>query len=159
MFRTLARRATKKLTIPEHVLTKRFCRSTGPGGQNANSRDTQVQVSFNLQNASWIPTEARERIAEWHKNKISKQGLLMISSQETTSQLANYQICLDKIREMVKSAEEYKEVDMAQFATAEYVIAKKKAEGKEKDLEERERYLKERKNRSRERTKSKRMPF
>ncbi len=41
-------RVTPTVTIPENELQLKFSRSGGPGGQNVNTRDTKVEVIFDV---------------------------------------------------------------------------------------------------------------
>jgi peptidyl-tRNA hydrolase ICT1 len=59
-----------------------YARSSGPGGQNVNKLNTKAEVRFNVHTADWLEPEVRQRLLEYQSNKISKEGDLIVSSQE-----------------------------------------------------------------------------
>ena len=70
------------IIIPEDKIEVNYCRSSGPGGQNVNKVNTKAEIRFKVSEADWIPVEVRGRLAEYQSNKISKDGYLVINSQE-----------------------------------------------------------------------------
>jgi len=90
-----------KITIPESKLDISFTRSSGAGGQNVNKVSTQAEVRFNVMGAEWIPREVRERICQNDGNRINKEGVITISSQEHRTQIQNRKTAMDKIQEIV----------------------------------------------------------
>ncbi|XP_050144046.1 uncharacterized protein LOC126619668 isoform X2 [Malus sylvestris] len=73
-----------KITL-DHV-TVSFARSGGPGGQNVNKVNTKVDMRFNVEKAYWLSEWVRERILQMEKNRINKDGELVISSTKTRTQ-------------------------------------------------------------------------
>ena len=59
-----------------------YARSSGPGGQNVNKLNTKAEVRFHVASADWLDQDVRERLAQYQSNKISKEGELIITSQE-----------------------------------------------------------------------------
>ena len=51
--------------------------------------------------ATWIPKEVRERIKQNESNKINKEGVLVIASQEYRTQVQNRKDALDKLQEII----------------------------------------------------------
>lgn len=58
------------------------CLQLGPGGQNVNKLNTKAEARFHIDSADWLPVEVRERLKIYQDNKISKEGELIVSSQE-----------------------------------------------------------------------------
>jgi peptidyl-tRNA hydrolase ICT1 len=81
-----------------------FARSSGPGGQNVNKLNTKAEIRFNLTTADWIPEEVKQRLREAQGNKISKNGEIIISSQEHRTQAKNKEDCITKLQEMLAEA-------------------------------------------------------
>lgn len=51
--------------------------------------------------ANWIPHEVRQRIKQNEANKINKDGLLIITSQEYRTQSQNRKDAFDKLQELI----------------------------------------------------------
>ncbi|XP_047360096.1 peptidyl-tRNA hydrolase ICT1, mitochondrial [Vespa velutina] len=93
--------------IPIEKLTITYSRSSGPGGQNVNTVNTKVDLRFNVKEASWLSDEIKEKLLEQQKNKINKEGHLIIKSDLTRSQQLNLADALEKLRTFIrKSLEE-----------------------------------------------------
>ena len=76
------------IKIKESELRLSFIRSRGPGGQNVNKVSTAVQLKYNIVNAE-IPDEIKKRFFEQYKNKISKNGDIIIVAQSYRTQNKN----------------------------------------------------------------------
>ncbi|KAL1333626.1 uncharacterized protein LOC107630544 isoform X1 [Arachis ipaensis] len=87
---------TPKITL-DHV-TVSYARSGGPGGQNVNKVNTKVDMRFNVKNAYWLSDRIRERIMQMEKNRINKDGELVISSTRTRTQKGNIEDALAKLQ-------------------------------------------------------------
>ena len=72
----------EEIEIPLDKIEMKACRSSGPGGQNVNKLNTKVEIRFNINEADWIPSEVKGRLAQYHPTKISKEGDLIVTSQE-----------------------------------------------------------------------------
>lgn len=92
--------------IPIKKLLIDSCRSSGPGGQHVNKRNTKVSISFHLNSADWISEDTRAKLADIHKNRISKDGFLTIRSDKTRTQTLNVADCLDRLRAYISEAEQ-----------------------------------------------------
>jgi len=63
-------------------------RSSGPGGQNVNKVNTRVELRFNLSSTSLFTEEEKSIISRKLKNKINKEGeIILISQSERTQQM------------------------------------------------------------------------
>ena len=54
----------RKFYIPESYLVVNHSRSSGPGGQNVNKLNTKVELRFKIDEACWLPEDARLRLRE-----------------------------------------------------------------------------------------------
>lgn len=79
----------------------RTARSGGKGGQNVNKVETLAEAWWHVQNSALFTPEEKERILDKLKNRINKDGYLIIKSSETRSQLENKQIAQRKLDELV----------------------------------------------------------
>eukprot|EP01036_Dinobryon_divergens_P028242 gene28242-37155_t len=94
----------RDIVIPLDKVDFQFARSSGPGGQNVNKLNTKAEIRFNLTSADWIPEEVKQRLRAAQSNKISKNGEVIISSQEHRTQTKNKEDCITKLQEMLAEA-------------------------------------------------------
>ena len=76
------------IKIKESELHISFIRSRGPGGQNVNKVSTAVQLRYNIVNAD-IPEDIKNRFYDKYRNKISKNGDVIIVAQSHRTQNRN----------------------------------------------------------------------
>lgn len=79
-------------------------RSGGPGGQNVNKVNSQVELRFSVANTTLFSEEEKARIFEKLKNKINSEGEIIITSQEGRSQLENRELVIQKFFQIIESA-------------------------------------------------------
>lgn len=99
--------------IPIKKLIIDSCRSSGPGGQHVNKKNTKVQVSFHLASADWLPQETRDNLAQIHKSRLTKDGYFNIRSDKTREQTLNIADCMDKLRCYISEAEQPPEPEVS----------------------------------------------
>nr|GMD97224.1 peptidyl-tRNA hydrolase ICT1, mitochondrial [Ipomoea batatas] len=61
-------------------------------------------MRFNVQNAHWLSERVRERIIQMEKNRINKDGELVISSTKTRTQKGNIEDALSKLQAIIDAA-------------------------------------------------------
>jgi len=83
-------------------------RSSGPGGQSVNKTNSRVTLRFNV--PSSVLLEDREKEMLQQKLSLTTEGDLLISSQESRSQLSNKETCKEKFYEMLREAFKKKKV-------------------------------------------------
>ncbi|KAI6654863.1 Peptidyl-tRNA hydrolase ICT1, mitochondrial [Oopsacas minuta] len=88
--------------IPVDKLEILYSKSSGPGGQNVNKLKTKVQIRFNINTADWLPEEVRQAMLTKHKNKFTKDGILLLESQSTRNQLCNERNAIIKLQSIIE---------------------------------------------------------
>ena len=79
-------------------------RSSGPGGQHVNKVSTKVELRFNISNSELLSEEEKAILLHKLKNKINKDGELIIISQEERSQIKNKEAAIKKFLKILKEA-------------------------------------------------------
>jgi ribosome-associated protein len=97
---------------PEEVISRdlisevdfSFSRSSGSGGQNVNKVNTKAELRFNISQSEKLTQEEKSMLIDAYNNNVSKEGVLIIISQESRSQLENRQICVQKFIKLISKA-------------------------------------------------------
>lgn len=76
-------------------------RSSGPGGQNVNKVASKVVLSFDLSNSLALTDEEKEQFMQTMQTKLTKEGMLILSADDTRSQLENKQIVVERFLAMI----------------------------------------------------------
>lgn len=84
--------------IPDADLTWRFSRSSGPGGQNVNTTDTRVQMSFDLAGSDIFPATLKQRMLARLGDEV------VVVASEHRSQLRNRRAAEDRLAQLLEEA-------------------------------------------------------
>ncbi|MHB8512862.1 MAG: alternative ribosome rescue aminoacyl-tRNA hydrolase ArfB [Actinomycetota bacterium] len=90
--------------VPSSELTLKFSRSGGPGGQNVNKRDTQVEIIFDVRGSNVLDEEQRKRVSSKLRNRIDSNGMLHVTSSEERTQALNRERALERMEELLFDA-------------------------------------------------------
>ena len=88
----------------ENEMVFSAARSSGPGGQNVNKVNSQVELRFSLKNTNLFSEEEKSLINLKLKNRINSEGELVLTSQSARSQLDNREIVLTKFYQLIEKA-------------------------------------------------------
>lgn len=79
----------------------RTSRSSGSGGQHVNKVSTKVELIFDLTHSEILTAEEKSLLKAALKNRLTKDGLLIISSQASRSQVRNRKKALEKFEWLI----------------------------------------------------------
>ncbi|HET9212181.1 MAG TPA: alternative ribosome rescue aminoacyl-tRNA hydrolase ArfB [Thermoanaerobaculia bacterium] len=90
------------LAIPDEEVTFATSRSGGPGGQNVNKLETRVTLRFDLAGSPSLSEEQKARLRERLATRITRDGVLQVSSQRHRSQGANREAAVERFAELLR---------------------------------------------------------
>ena len=93
----------KKIEIPDNEFQMAFARSGGPGGQNVNKVSSKAIMTWDITNSPSLPEDVRERFFAQYSRRITKTGMLQITSQRYRDQASNIEDCRAKLVELILS--------------------------------------------------------
>lgn len=72
-------------------------RSGGPGGQHVNKVETKIILKWNITTSAKLNDRQKEIMLTAHKNKVNKEGEIVITADNNRSQLKNKEIAFKKL--------------------------------------------------------------
>ena len=95
---------TRSLSIPTSELRMQRSRSTGPGGQNVNKLETRVTLLFDVAGSPTLTPSQRDRILATLRTRITKDGVLRVTSQRHRTQGANREAATERFVALLQQA-------------------------------------------------------
>jgi ribosome-associated protein len=91
-------RVTRSVVLPLADVELRFSRSSGPGGQHANTAETRVEALLHVEATSALTPAQRKRV-------LAKAGpVLRAVAQDERSQLRNRELAVERLVEQLRAA-------------------------------------------------------
>jgi len=79
-------------------------RSSGPGGQNVNKVSTKIILRWNVLHSTLITDEQKVLLLNKLSSQLTREGELIINSQESRSQLQNKETAVEKLDALLRKA-------------------------------------------------------
>jgi len=90
------------VTLDENEVDISAIRASGSGGQKVNKVSAAIHLRFDI-GASSLPEYYKEKLLLLKDKRITKEGIIVIKSQQHRSQEQNRDEALDRLVELVKS--------------------------------------------------------
>lgn len=105
-------------------------RSGGKGGQNVNKVETMVEGRWNIAESKMMSEEQKKILTEKLHHRLTKDGDVLVKSQEERTQLGNKALVIEKMNELVNKSLIKKKIRIATKASKS--SKEKRIEGKKK---------------------------
>jgi len=79
-------------------------KSSGPGGQSVNKTNSKITLKFDVENSSVLNNSQKKTISQKLKSRITKEGMLVISSDAKRTQLQNKDAVIKKLDKLLAKA-------------------------------------------------------
>lgn len=110
-------------------------RAQGAGGQHVNKVSTAIHLRFNV-NASSLPQSYKEKLLAYSDQRVTKEGDIIIKSQDTRSQEQNKLNAIDKLVEFILNVTEIKKIRRATKPTKGSITRRLTSKNNRKQLKQ-----------------------
>ncbi len=90
------------VTLNESELEFSAIRAQGSGGQKVNKVSTAIHLRFDIKESS-LPEFYKEKLLELKDKRVTKEGIIIIKSQQHRSQEQNRDKATERLVELIKS--------------------------------------------------------
>ena len=92
------------VTVPEGALLFSASRSGGPGGQHVNKTASKIELRFAIAAICGLSPRALERLVLLAGERLTADGELIMTCDETRSQRRNRELVIERLEELVRDA-------------------------------------------------------
>jgi ribosome-associated protein len=93
-----------KIQIPANEVLFKASRSSGPGGQNVNKLNTKISAEVDIKNCGFLTDDQKTVILKKLIGRLTKDGRLLVESQQFRSQKANRDFAVEKLGKIIENA-------------------------------------------------------
>jgi len=83
-------------------LNYKYVRSSGSGGQNVNKVSSKAELYFDLENSQVFNDEEKQKLSEFFNNRLTKDGVLILASDESRSQFRNKALVTRRFLDLIE---------------------------------------------------------
>ncbi len=94
---------SNQITIPEAELEISAIRAQGAGGQHVNKVSSAIHLRFDIK-ASSLPALYKQALLKMQDQRLNKEGVIIIKSQQYRSQEKNREQACLRLKEMILGA-------------------------------------------------------
>jgi len=96
-------RITDDISIDESLITERFVRASGPGGQHVNKTSSAVQLRFDV-SASALHPAVVQRLVRLAGSRMTQDGVLILHVEDHRSQERNRAEARARLKRLIEQA-------------------------------------------------------
>lgn len=93
---------SNNVSLDENEITFEAIRAQGSGGQKVNKTSVAIHLRFDIE-ASSLPEYYKERLLALKDKRITKEGIIVIKSQQHRSQEKNKEEAIQRLLALIKS--------------------------------------------------------
>jgi len=93
---------SNNVSLDDNEITFEAIRAQGSGGQKVNKTSVAIHLRFDIA-ASSLPDFYKEKLLSLKDKRITKEGIIVIKSQQHRSQEQNKDEALERLTELIKS--------------------------------------------------------
>ena len=93
---------SNNVSLDENEITFEAIRAQGSGGQKVNKTSVAIHLRFDIA-ASSLPDFYKEKLLALKDKRITKEGIIVIKSQQHRSQEQNRDEAIERLAELIKS--------------------------------------------------------